>query len=68
MAANSTVVTNTGTDLDFNIPGVTADGTSFNITLNVTADGDTTSVTFGPFIVGGPGTGNITNGAVFAAN
>lgn len=62
--AGGTTRTTTGTDLDMDIPGGTADGTSFNITMDVTADGETTSMTFGPFIVGGAGTGNIINDAI----
>jgi len=39
-------------DLDLPVPAGTAGGTQFTITLDVTADGQTATLTFGPFTVG----------------
>lgn len=57
----NTVITNTGSDLDLNIPAGT-NGTQFSISLDFTADGVTKNLTFGPLTVG-----SIANGQVLTA-
>ncbi len=47
-----TTRTNDVDDLDLDIPAGIANGTSFTITLNVTADGQSATISFGPFTVG----------------
>ena len=47
-----TTQTDTGTDMDLSIPLGVPDGTSFTITLDFTADGETVTVTFGTLVVG----------------
>jgi hypothetical protein len=44
--------TDDATDLDLDIPAGVPDGTQFTITMDVTADGESATVTFGPFTVG----------------
>lgn len=58
----NTVITNTGSDLDLNIPAGT-NGAQFSIFLDFTADGVTKKLTFGPLTVG-----SIANGQVLTAN
>jgi hypothetical protein len=47
--------------MDLFIPGGTPNGTSFTITLDFTSDGQTFTVTFGPFVVGDIRDGDIIN-------
>lgn len=57
VAAGATITTDLGSDLDLEIPAGTPPGTPFSISMDVTADGVSKHVTFGPFTVGA-----ITNG------
>jgi len=50
--AGGTTRTDDVEDLDLDIPLGTPDGTQFNITVDFSSDGQTTSLTFGPFTVG----------------
>jgi flagellin len=56
VAPGDSVMTDSGTDLDLNLPAG-SDGTQFSISLDVTSDGVTKPMTFGPLTVG-----SITNG------
>ncbi len=58
VTAGSTVITDSGSDLDLNIPAGT-NGTQFTISLDFTSDGVTKNLTFKPLTVG-----SITNGQV----
>lgn len=62
VAPGSSIITDTGSDLDLNLPAGT-DGVQFSISLDVTSDGVTKPFTFGPITVGG-----IANGQTLAAN
>jgi hypothetical protein len=44
--------TDTNDDLDLKIPAGVPDGTQFSVTMDITADGESATVTFGPFTVG----------------
>jgi len=57
--SNQSVITNTTTDLDFDVPTGAGMGDSFMITMNVTSDGQTRAVTFGPFVLGSLRNGDV---------
>ncbi len=56
-----TTQTDNASDMDLDIPAGTANGTSFDISIDVTADGQSARLNFGPFVVGSIADGQTVN-------